>query len=117
MMETMDIFEHQKKFKKTIEHPGTHFAGDGYEAKYDKKRLTGQGLRIFNFMISGEWKTLAEVSAATNAPEGSASSMLRKFREKKMGSYILEKRRKGDKYRGLWEYRLLMPAKGDSHGI
>ena len=84
------------------------FQGSDYIPKYDKKRLTGQLLKVWNFMKSGEWHTLAEISRATGAPEASASAALREFRKEPRGGHIVDKRRRGNPYQGLFEYRLII---------
>jgi len=84
------------------------FKGSDYIPKYDKIRLTGQLLKVWNFMKSGEWHTLAEISRATGAPEASASAALREFRKEPRGGHFVDKRRRGNPYQGLFEYKLII---------
>jgi hypothetical protein len=84
------------------------FAGATYNAARDKVRLTGQTLRIFQFMRGGgEWFTLREIEAGTSDPQASISARLRAF--KQMTDHRVEKRlRSGSS--GTWEYRLHVNA-------
>ncbi len=66
-------------------------------------RLTKQFDRVVEVMLRGGWMSLREISAASGAPESSASAQARNAR--KVG-YLLEKRRRGPARLGLWEYRL-----------
>lgn len=77
-----------------------------YDKKLDHARLTGQIRRIFVQMSDREWRTLYEISALTGDPESSVSAQLRHLRKKRFGSHLVEKRRRGAKTVGLWEYRL-----------
>ncbi len=84
------------------------FDGRAYDPKYDKERLTNQIRKIYYFMSDGSWRTLGEISAATGAPEASASAGLRDFRKERFGSQTVNKRRRGDPCCGLWEYQLVI---------
>ena len=42
----------------------------------------------------------------TDDPHASISAQLRHLRKEKFGSYNIEKRPRGDRSNGLWEYRL-----------
>jgi len=85
---------------------GADFNGPAYDPIFDKARLTGQILRVYNLMIDGNWRTLDEISRATGDPAASISAQLRHLRKEKFGRHIVDKRARGDRYRGLWEYRL-----------
>lgn len=84
------------------------FDGTSYVPKYDQKRLTGQTKRVWKFMKDQKWHTLAEIEIATGAPQASASAHLRDFRKKRFGFNQVEKRRKGNPYKGCFEYRLII---------
>lgn len=84
------------------------FDGPVYEAVHDQARLTGQLLRVFELMHDGRWRTLAEIEAITGDPPASISAQLRHLRKRKFGSFIVDKRPRGDRAVGLWEYRLLL---------
>lgn len=88
----------------------TLFDGPAFESAHDQARLTGQIQRIFQTMLAasylGDWLTLAEIRERTGDPEASISAQLRHLRKPRFGSHTVEKRRRGDPARGLWEYRL-----------
>ena len=89
------------------------FDGPAYDPEHDRARLTGQLLRIFQALTAadffGQWLTLGELRDRTGAPEASISAQLRHLRKPRFGSHAIEKRRRGDAGRGLWEYRLVSP--------
>jgi len=85
---------------------GADFDGATYEPQHDKKRLTTQLGRVFNMMSDGEWRTLPEIAKGASAPEASVSARLRDLRKEKFGGFSVERRSKGDRDSGLWEYRL-----------
>lgn len=78
--------------------------GISFEPKKDRKRLNKQAQAVYNLMADKRWRTLAEISAATGAPEASASARLRDWRKPKFGGYQVDRRRRADA--GTWEYRL-----------
>jgi len=84
------------------------FDGSDYVPKLDRVRLTGQILRIFNFMLDGEWHTLGEIEFETGDPQASISAQLRHLRKDRFGNYTVLKRRKGIESKGLWEYQLVI---------
>lgn len=83
------------------------FDGADYERERDDQRLTVQYRRIFALMRDGEWRTLAEIEAATGDPQASISAQLRHMRKPRFGSHIVEKHYISD---GLYEYRLIVNA-------
>lgn len=87
---------------------GAHFDGPDYSPELDKARLTGQILRVYACMSDGRWRTLPEIRSATGDPEASISAQLRHLRKQKFGSHDVQKRRRGEGKRGLWEYRLVL---------
>ena len=82
--------------------------GPTYIPKYDKARLRGQTGQIYDLMSDGCWRTLSEINEATSAPEASVSACLRSFRREEMGSHTVERRRRGNPTRGLYEYKLII---------
>jgi len=90
---------------------GADFDGPVYEPEFDKDRLSGQIRRVFDCMRSGRWKTLSEIERATGDPAASISAQLRHLRKKKFGSHEVDKRPRGDRSIGLWEYRLIINNK------
>ena len=77
--------------------------GETFEPDKDRARLNRQALAVFNLMIDGRWRTLAEISRATAHPEASVSARLRDLRKEKFGKFTVERSRRD---RGLFEYRL-----------
>ena len=94
--------------KKTVSLKNAKYHGPGFDESLDRVRLGGQMLRIYDCMKDGQWYTLQEISAATGAPEASASAQLRKFRAKDFGENVVERRRRGEPTRGHWEYKLIL---------
>jgi DNA ligase-1 len=86
------------------------FDGPAYAPAYDDARLTQQHLRIRKVMLDKAWRTLAELEVLTNDPPASISAQLRHLRKKRFGSYVVERRVRGDRKNGLYEYRLLPPS-------
>lgn len=87
----------------------TAFAFDGgtYDPALDAERLGAQALRVWAVMADGEWRTLAEIEALCGDPQASISARLRDFRKPTFGAHVLERRRRGDGRRGLFEYRVI----------
>jgi hypothetical protein len=88
------------------------FDGPVYEARFDQARLTGQILRVFGLMSDARWRTLREIEDTTNDPAASVSAQLRHLRKQRFGAHTVEKRARGERVTGLWEYRLIV-NKGD----
>ncbi len=82
------------------------FDGVTYEPKFDATRLRGEMARVYDVMIDGVWRTLHEIQGFTRDPEASISARLRDLRKAKFGSHTVERRRRGDPKRGLFEYRV-----------
>ncbi len=85
------------------------FDGETYEPKFDATRLRGEMARVYTCMtrIPGRWLTLSEISHAIYDPEASISARLRDFRKAKWGAHTVNRRRRGEASRGIWEYQLL----------
>lgn len=78
--------------------------GQTIDLARDKPRLGDQLRAVFEFVKSGDWVTLRQISAAVGAPEASCSARLRDIR--RLGftverEYVL---------RGLHRYRVLPNA-------
>lgn len=84
------------------------FNGSDYVPKYDDARLKGQMKRIYDLMKDGKFRTLSEIEQATGDPQASCSAQLRHFRKSRFGSMTVNKRSRGDRERGLFEYQLLV---------
>ncbi len=82
------------------------FNGPDYIHKIDSPRLSSQHERIKNVMLDGQWRTLNEIAEITGDPESSVSAQLRHLRKPRFGSFIIQKRRRGNIGSGLFEYRL-----------
>ena len=85
---------------------GSDFDGATYQRKFDFSRLTGQIKRVHDCMADGRWRTLTEIAEATGDPAASVSAQLRNLRKARFGGFVIEKRARGDRSRGLFEYRL-----------
>lgn len=81
----------------------------GYEPSLDKERLGKQLAVVRNFMriFDDKWLTLGEISQSLKFPEASISARLRDLR--RLG-YVVDKRRRGEPGRGLWEYKVSKPV-------
>lgn len=85
------------------------FNGSDYDHEDDAPRLTRQHERIRDLMLDGWWRTLEEIADSTGDPAASISAQLRHLRKARFGSWIIEKRLRSDRSRGLYEYRMLPP--------
>ncbi len=87
--------------------------GPAYERERDARRLRTQLEVIRDVMLSaadcGAWLTLRELAGITRYGEASISAQLRHLRKPAFGSYVVEKRRRGNPGRAVWEYRLGEP--------
>ena len=92
----------------------TDFDGSNYVSEFDKVRLSGQMKSLFYVMKDCEWRTLHEIAMITGFGEASISAQLRNLRKERFGSHIVDKRRRGEKGKGLWEYSLIgKPIQGE----
>jgi hypothetical protein len=82
------------------------FNGSDYVREHDQTRLARQHERIRDLMRDGQWRSLSEIAAATGDPAASISAQLRHLRKVRFGSWIVEKRSRALRERGLFEYRL-----------
>ncbi len=83
------------------------FDGTTFDPASDQARLTNQLHRIYAVVKDGQWRTLGEIAAASGAPESSVSAQLRNLRKSKYGAHVIEKQARGDRSRGLYEYRMV----------
>lgn len=84
---------------------GLAFGGDTFNSAIDGARLTSQFHKVLQFMLQGDWRTLADIHAATGEPEASISARLRQFKQAENGGYDVQKRRRTADG-GTWEYRV-----------
>lgn len=99
MREQTTLFDNELKYR---------FDGPVYSPEKDNARLTGQIERIFSLMKDARWRTLEEISKATNDPPASISAQLRHLRKMRFGRHAVDKRPRGERSQGLWEYRLII---------
>ena len=81
------------------------FAGATFDAALDEKRLTTLQQRVQSAMSDGNWYTLGELQAICGGSEAGVSARLRDLRKPAWGSHTIERRRRGEGQRGLFEYR------------
>lgn len=84
------------------------FDGSDIDSKKDNERLTGQIKAIFDLMKDGKFRTLREIEDSTNFPQSSISAQLRNLRKERFGSFNIDKRSRGDRENGLFEYRIVI---------
>lgn len=83
------------------------FDGGTYEPEHDKRRLLGVRERVEDLMSDGAWRTLGEIHKETGVREPTASARLRDFRKEQFGGHTVERRARGARCNGLFEYRLI----------
>lgn len=79
------------------------FLGSTFDERSDGKRLGKQLNAVKALMSDGYWRTLAEIESAVNAPQASVSARLRDCR--RLGLTV-ERRARGERKNGLFEYRV-----------
>ncbi len=93
-------------------HSKPEFDGETYDPLLDGNRLRHQLGKVFEAMMRGEWLTLEEIQQRSGQPQASISARLRDLRKPRFGSYILERRPRGERDLGQFEYRLLSATGG-----
>ncbi len=91
--------------------PLPRFNGPAYAPAFDQARLTGQLARVWAVMKDGSWRTLSEIASATHDPESSISAQLRHLRKARFGGHTVDRRSRGERSSGLWEYRVQLKGK------
>lgn len=86
------------------------FNGEVYNRHFDDIRLTGQLKRIFDLMADAVWRTLEEIHQVTGDPPASISAQLRHLRKERFGKHTVNKRPRGDRAKGLYEYQLIVSS-------
>jgi len=86
------------------------YNGPEYKPKFDYLRLAGQTKRVFDLMRDGKFRTLEEIAELTGDPQSSVSAQLRHLRKAKFGSHTVNRRSRGDRGHGLFEYQLIAAA-------
>lgn len=82
------------------------FSGSDYDIDKDKKRLTGQLLRIFDCIKDGKARTLREIEDITGDPQASISAQLRNLRKYSFGAHTITRSRRDLGKKGIFEYKL-----------
>jgi hypothetical protein len=85
------------------------FDGPEYEPENDRARLSHQHERIRELMLDGRWRTLVEIAEQAGDPQASISAQLRHLKKERFGSFVVTKRRRGNRKFGLYEYRVSPP--------
>ncbi len=87
--------------------PGpARFDGSDYVPELDDVRLDSQLGRVWCCMVDRKWRTLRQIARTTGDPEASVSAQLRHLRKPRFGEHAVEKRPRGNRRAGLFEYRL-----------
>jgi hypothetical protein len=86
--------------------PAPDFNGATYEREHDRERLANQLERVRTATGDGRWRTLQEISRLARAPPASVSAQLRHLRKERFGAHTVEKRIRGERADGLYEYRV-----------
>jgi hypothetical protein len=84
------------------------FDGASYDAAADEARLTGQLQRVFECMKDGRWRTLGELHRIAGATEASVSARLRDLRKPRFGGHTVNRRARGERSQGVFEYQLIV---------
>jgi hypothetical protein len=92
------------------------FDGPEFSAPFDEKRLTGQMLRIWGLMKDGAWRTLNEIRLITGDPPASISAQLRHLRKRRFGRHTVNRRARGERLHGLFEYQVIVNDGNGSMG-
>ncbi len=84
------------------------FDGQTYNREHDQQRLHTLLARVRTYMLACDgWRTLREIQDAISAgSETSVSARLRDLRKEKFGGYTVDRRARGDRSDGLFEYRV-----------
>jgi len=83
------------------------FSGSDFVPKFDYTRLKAQIKDIYELMKDKKWRTLKEISQATGHEKANCSAQLRNLRKENFGSHTIDKRPRGDRSQGLYEYALI----------
>lgn len=84
------------------------FDGTTYEKQHDEKRLQNALVKVLGVMMDSRWRTLGEISRSTGVPESSASARLRDLRKERFGGFVVERRARDKRIKGIFEYRVLV---------
>lgn len=82
------------------------FNGPEYKKEKDFSRLITQHERVKGAMLNHNWLTISQISEMTGDPPASVSAQIRHLRKDRFGGWIIERRARGDRSHGLFEYRI-----------
>ena len=83
------------------------FDGETFDSVLDTVRLSRQAQLVFDLMRDGRWRTLSEITSAIGSgSEAGVSARLRDFRKPKFGGFVVDRRRRGNQTKGVFEYRV-----------
>jgi hypothetical protein len=80
------------------------FNGSDYDHSRDSERLGNQLQKIYNLMVDGTFRILAQIEQDTGEPQASISAQMRHLRKPRFGSHTVNKKYLGD---GLYIYQLI----------
>jgi len=83
-------------------------APTGLNPFLDGPRLDTLRRRVEALMADQKWRTLGEIRAACQGSEAGISARLREIRHH---GATVDKRRRGEATRGIWEYRIHQEAR------
>lgn len=81
-----------------------------YIPEIDDGRLKNAITIVRELMSDQKWRTYQEIALETGQRPEYVSSNLRDLRKAPHGSYVVERRPRGDRSAGLFEYRLQPPG-------
>lgn len=90
------------------------FNGADYDPQHDQARLEKQIGRVYEVVKDGQWRTISEIcweilrKFNKTDPEPSVSCQLRHLRKDRFGGYCVQKRARGKREHGLFEYRVVV---------
>lgn len=87
------------------------FDGQTYDPQADQARLSRQLQGVKDALWSGQWMTFADIKATgVQGTESGISARIRDLRKERFGAFKVERRARGDRETGLFEYQLCRPA-------
>jgi hypothetical protein len=91
------------------------FDGATYSPVFDYERLAGQNRKVYDLMVDGKWRTLNEIETGirdldpqARISQASASARLRDLRKERFGGHTVNRRPRGERSAGLFEYQLIL---------
>jgi hypothetical protein len=81
-----------------------------YIKEVDDPRLVPNMEKVRLLMEDQKWRTLGEIAEESGLRAESVSAHVRDLRKAKNGSYVVDRRARGSRVDGLFEYRILPPG-------